>query len=91
MLFASGLIAGGAIVGLISAALEGVETSVPGPGGVPQQVTLLKHWGLELSHRVFGEQMGAAIENSANWSILPLIGLGALLFWVASKPAPKSA
>jgi putative OPT family oligopeptide transporter len=90
VLFASGLIAGGAIVGLISAALEGVETSVTGPDGLPQQVTLLKHWGLELSHRIFGEQFGSTIEASANWSILPLLGLGALLFWVASKPPAKT-
>ncbi len=90
VLFASGLIAGGALIGLLSAALEGVETTVPGPDGLPRQVTLLKHWGLELSYRLFGEARGGAIEASANWSILPLVGLAGLLFWVASR-RPKAA
>ncbi|MGO9828644.1 MAG: OPT family oligopeptide transporter [Myxococcaceae bacterium] len=89
VLFASGLIAGGALIGLFSAALEGVETTVPGPNGLPQQVTLLKHWGLELSYKLFGEVRGEAIEASATWSILPLLGLAALLYWVASR-RPKS-
>jgi putative OPT family oligopeptide transporter len=91
VLFASGLIAGGAIIGLLSAALEGVETTVPGPNGLPQQVTLLKHWGLEFAYKLFGEQRWAPIEANAWWSILPLLGLGALLYRVASKPGPREA
>ena len=91
VLFASGLIAGGAIVGLIATALEGLETTTTGPDGVPRPVTLIKHWGLELSYKIFGEQGGAALEANAWWSILPLLALGALLYWVASKPAPKAA
>jgi putative OPT family oligopeptide transporter len=91
VLFASGLIAGGAIIGLLSAALEGVETTVPGPNGLPQQVTLLKHWGLELAYKLFGEQRWAPIEANEWWSILPLLALGGLLYRVASKPAPKAA
>ncbi len=90
VLFASGLIAGGALIGLLSAALEGVDTTVPGPDGLPRQVTLLKHWGLELCYKLFGEARGGAIEASANWSILPLVGLAGLLFWVASR-RPKAA
>jgi putative OPT family oligopeptide transporter len=91
VLFASGLIAGGAILGLIATALEGLETTSPGPDGVPRPVTLIKHWGLELSYKIFGEQGGAAIEANAWWSILPLLSLGLLLYRVASKPAPKAA
>jgi len=91
VLFASGLIAGGAIVGLIATALEGLETTAAGPDGVAHPVTLIKHWGLELSYRIFGEASGAAIEANAWWSIIPLLALGALLYRVASKPAPRAA
>ncbi len=90
VLFSSGLIAGGALVGLVSAALEGLETTIPGPDGLPQQETLLKHWGLELSYKVFGQVRGEAIEASATWSILPLLALTALLYWVASRK-PQAA
>jgi hypothetical protein len=89
VLFSSGLIAGGALVGLVSAALEGLETTIAGPDGLPRQETLLKHWGLELSYKVFGQVRGEAIEASAGWSILPLLGLTALLYWVASR-RPKA-
>jgi putative OPT family oligopeptide transporter len=89
VLFSSGLIAGGALVGLVSAALEGLETTIAGPDGLPRQETLLKHWGLELSYKVFGQARGEAIEASA-WSILPLLALTAVLYWVASR-RPKAA
>ena len=90
MLFSSGLIAGGALVGLVSAALEGLETTIPGPDGLPRQETLLKHWGLELSYKVFGQALGERIEASATWSFIPLVGLTVLLYWVASR-RPKTA
>jgi putative OPT family oligopeptide transporter len=90
VLFSSGLIAGGALVGLVSAALEGLETTIPGPDGLPRQETLLKHWGLEFSYKIFGQVRGEAIEASATWSILPLLALTGLLFWVASRPPPAT-
>ncbi len=90
VLFSSGLIAGGALVGLVSAALEGLETTIPGPDGLPRQETLLKHWGLELSYKVFGQALGERIEASATWSFIPLVGLTVLLYWVASR-RPKTA
>jgi putative OPT family oligopeptide transporter len=89
VLFSSGLIAGGALIGLFSAALEGVETTIPGPDGLPRQETLLKHWGLELSYKIFGQARGEAIEASATWSFIPLLGLMVLLYWVASRK-PKA-
>jgi putative OPT family oligopeptide transporter len=91
VLFASGLIAGGAILGLLATAVEGLETKVVGADGIERPVTLIKHWGLELSHKLFSEGAVHFLESNAWWSIAPFLGLAALLYVVASRRPSASS
>ena len=84
-LFASGLIAGGAIAGLLYAALSGLETRALGADGVLRPVPLLQGWGLVLSQRLFGPETARALASSAAWSIAPFLALAALLCVVAAR------
>jgi putative OPT family oligopeptide transporter len=84
-LFASGLIAGGAIAGLVYAVLAGLETTTQDARGTVHPIPLLEHWGLVLSHRLLGAEAAQRLESNAAWSILPLLGLAALLLWVARR------
>jgi len=85
VLFASGLIAGGAIAGLLYALLAGVEATSVGPDGVPRPESLLRHLGLVLSERLLGPEGSAALVANAWWSIVPFLGLALVLFVVASR------
>ena len=84
-LFASGLIAGGAIAGLLGAALAGLEVEVTGPDGVVRPEALVTHYGLALAPRLFGPELAATLEHSAAWSITPFLALAAVLFVMASR------
>ena len=84
-LFASGLIAGGAIAGLLGAALTGLEIEVTDPAGIVRPVTLVQHFGIALAPRLFGPDVAATLEHSAAWSIAPFLALALLLFVVASR------
>jgi hypothetical protein len=84
-LFASGLIAGGALAGLGVALLHGVDVDVEGPDGIVRPVSLVKHWGLALAPRILGEETAAALASSAAWTIGPFLLLAALLAWVALR------
>jgi len=88
-LFSSGLIAGGAIAGLLYAALAGIETTARDSSGAMRPVPLLEHWGLVLSHRLLGPETARRLEASADWSIVPLLALAAALFWVARRRASR--
>jgi hypothetical protein len=85
VLFASGLIAGGAIAGLLYAALAGVEASAPGSDGVPRPEPLLRHLGLVLSERLFGAEASAALVGNAWWTLVPFVLLALVLLHVASR------
>ncbi len=84
-LFASGLIAGGAIAGLLGAALAGLEVEVTEPDGVVRPVAFMKHFGLELAPRLLGADTAAALQDSAAWSIAPFLALAVAFFWIASR------
>jgi putative OPT family oligopeptide transporter len=90
-LFASGLIAGGAIAGLLGAALAGLEVDVTGTDGIVRPVGLIKHYGLALAPRLFGTDFAASLEHSAWWSITPFLCLALVLFVVASRNARRTA
>jgi putative OPT family oligopeptide transporter len=90
-LFSSGLIAGGAIAGLLYAALAGLETRVPDASGALRPVPLLEHFGLALSHRLLGAATAQRLEASAAWSITPFLGLAVALLWVARRGASPPA
>jgi hypothetical protein len=85
VLFASGLIAGGAIAGLLYAALAGVETTSPGPDGVPRPESLLRSLGLVLSERLLGSEAAAALVSNAWWTIAPFLVLALALYAVAAR------
>jgi putative OPT family oligopeptide transporter len=84
-LFASGLIAGGALAGLAVALLHGVDVDVEGPDGVARPVSLVKHWGLALAPRIFGDEMGAWLTSSPLWTIAPFALLAVALGWVGAR------
>ncbi|HTF36369.1 MAG TPA: oligopeptide transporter, OPT family [Myxococcota bacterium] len=88
-LFSSGLIAGGAIAGLLYAALAGLETTAKDASGAVRPVPLLEHWGLVLSHRLLGAEAARRLEASATWSIVPFLALAAGLLWVARRRRPR--
>jgi uncharacterized oligopeptide transporter (OPT) family protein len=90
-LFASGLIAGGAIAGLLAAALAGLEVDVTGADGIVRPVGLIKHYGLALAPRLFGTDFAASLEHNAWWSITPFLGLALVLFVVASQNPRRTA
>jgi hypothetical protein len=85
VLFASGLIAGGAIAGLLYAALAGIESSGPGPDGVPRPESLLRHLGLVLSERMLGAEASQALVGSAWWTLTPFLVLALALYAVAAR------
>ncbi len=85
ILFASGLIAGGAIAGLLGAALAGLEVEVVGTDGVVRPVALVTHFGLAVAPRLLGPEAAAALEHSAAWSVTPFAALAVLLLLVASR------
>jgi len=85
VLFASGLIAGGAIAGLLYAALAGATASSPGPDGIPRPEPLLQHLGLVLSERLLGADAAAALVANPWWTLSPFLVLALALFVVASR------
>jgi hypothetical protein len=92
VLFASGLIAGGAIAGLLYAALAGIETASPGPDGIPRPEPLLRNLGLVFSERLFGMDAAAALVANPWWTLAPFVALALALFVVAARrvPAPRA-
>jgi hypothetical protein len=85
VLYASGLIAGGAIAGLLYAALAGIEATSPGPDGVPRPEPLLRHLGLVLSERLLGPDAAASLVANPWWTLAPLLVLALALFAAASR------
>ena len=85
VLFASGLIAGAAIAGLLYAALAGIETTSPGPDGIPRPEPLLRHLGLVLSEQLLGPDASAALVANAWWTLAPFLVLALALFFVAAR------
>jgi hypothetical protein len=85
VLFASGLIAGGAIAGLLYAALAGIESSGPGPDGVPRPEPLLRHLGLVLSERMLGAEASQALAGNPWWTLTPFLALALALYAVAAR------
>ena len=85
VLCASGLIAGGAIAGLLFAALAGIEVTIMDAAGQARPASLLQHYGIELAPRLLGADAARALLDSANWSILPFLALALVLFVVASR------
>jgi putative OPT family oligopeptide transporter len=85
VLFASGLIAGGAIAGLLYAALAGIEATSPGEDGVPRPESLLRHLGLVLSERLLGAEISQALVSSAWWTLTVLLLLALGLYRVAAR------
>ena len=86
-LFASGLIAGGALAGLAVALLSGLDAEVTGADGVVRPVPLVVHWGLALAPRLLGEQTARALAENALWTLAPFLLLAALLAVVARRRA----
>lgn len=84
-LFASGLIAGGALAGLGVALLHGIDVDAVGAGGVVRPVPLVKAWGLALAPRIFGEAAAAALAANAWWSLTPFLILAGALGRVATR------
>ena len=86
-LFASGLVAGGALAGLAAALLSGLDVDVVGSDGVTRAVPLVAHYGLALAPRVLGDDAARALVASAAWSATPLLGLALALGIVARRAA----
>lgn len=86
-LFASGLVAGGALAGLAVALLSGLEVDAVGPDGVARPVSLVAHYGLALAPRLLGEETAKALAASATWTVVPLVLLALVLGWVAARGA----
>jgi putative OPT family oligopeptide transporter len=84
-LFASGLVAGGALAGLAVALLQGLEVETIGPDGVARPVSLVAHYGLALAPRLLGEETAKALAANATWTLVPLLLLAAALGWVAAR------
>lgn len=85
VLFASGLIAGGAIAGLLYALLAGIEATSVGPNGIARPEPLLRHLGLVLSERLLGADGSATLTGNAWWSIAPFLALALVLWARASR------
>jgi hypothetical protein len=90
-LFASGLIAGGALAGLAVALLQGIDVDVAGPGGVLHPVPLVAHYGLALAPRIFGEETAHALAANPTWSVIPLLALAIALGVVATRARRAAA
>jgi putative OPT family oligopeptide transporter len=84
-LFASGLIAGGALAGLGVALLSGLDVDVTGADGVTRPVPLVAHWGLALAPRLFGAETARALTESATWTLVPFALLALALAVVALR------
>jgi putative OPT family oligopeptide transporter len=84
-LFASGLVAGGALAGLATALLAGLEVETTGADGVARPVSLAAHWGLALAPRLLGEARAAALAANPWWTLAALLALAAALGWVARR------
>jgi hypothetical protein len=84
-LWASGLIAGGALAGLAVALLQGLDALVVGADGVAHPVPLLAHWGLALAPRLLGEDAAKSLAASAGWTIAPFLLLAFALGWIATR------
>jgi len=84
-LFASGLIAGGALAGLGIALLQGLDAQVLGPDGIVRPVPLVTHWGLALAPRLLGSESAAALAASAVWTITPFLLLALVLAIVGRR------
>jgi hypothetical protein len=89
-LFASGLVAGGALAGLAVALLQGLEVETVTPEGVSRPISLVARWGLALAPRLLGEETAKALDASATWTVIPLLALAAALGWVAARGAARS-
>jgi len=87
-LFASGLIAGGALAGLGIALLSGLDTDVLGPDGIVRPVPLVTHFGLALAPHLLGEATASAMAASAAWTIAPF-GLLALALALVARRGPR--
>jgi hypothetical protein len=81
------LIAGGAIAGLAYAALAGLESNVLDADGIARPQPLLEAWGLALAPRILSPETAQSLVASAEWSVLPLLALAGLLWWVARRAA----
>jgi len=90
-LFASGLIAGGALAGLAIALLQGLDVQVAGPDGVVRPVALVTHFGLALAPRLLGTATANALAASAAWTLVPFGLLALLLGGVARRGRSASA
>jgi len=88
-LFASGLVAGGALAGLAVALLQGLDVDVVGPDGATRSVPLVARLGLALAPRLLGEARASALAASAAWSIAPFLALAAALAWIAARGAGR--
>ena len=84
-LFASGLIAGGALAGLGIALLQGLDAQVLGPDGIVRPVPLVTHWGLALAPRLLGAENAEALAASAAWTISPFLLLALVLAVVGRR------
>jgi len=84
-LFASGLIAGGALAGLGIALLQGLDAQVLGPDGIVRPVPLVTHWGLALAPRLLGAENAEALAASAAWTISPFLLLALALALVGRR------
>ena len=83
-LFASGLIAGGALAGLGVALLQGLDVEVAGPDGVVRPVPLVAHYGLALAPRLLGPETAQALLDSTLWTLVPF-GLLALALGLVAR------
>ncbi|HVP31171.1 MAG TPA: oligopeptide transporter, OPT family [Myxococcota bacterium] len=91
VLFASGLIAGGAIAGLLYAVLAGVEATGAGPDGVPRPEPLLRHLGLVLSERILGADASSALVANPWWTMMPFVALACVLLIVAGRRGAEAS
>lgn len=87
VLFSSGLIAGGAIAGLVVAALAGIEVERVAADGLPRALPLVRAFGLELAPRWLGTDAARALVESPGLAAGAFLALAALLFAVASRRA----
>ncbi|MGH9362059.1 MAG: OPT family oligopeptide transporter, partial [Thermoanaerobaculia bacterium] len=91
VLFSSGLIAGGAIAGILYSSLAGKDVTVTEERRTITR-PLLEHWHLDVARRWFDKADPTStspetwLEVNAWWSMAPFAALACLLLWVASRP-----
>jgi len=88
-LFASGLIAGGALAGLGVALLQGLDVEVAGADGVVRPVPLVAHYGLALAPRLLGPEAAQSLADSTLWTLAPF-GLLALALGLVARRGGRS-